>query len=199
MQNAPTRNTQTTATVASVALLLLLSPCRASADDHQQFGVGAATDANSIYFPIRLPGLMVEPMYYYYKNERGYPDGSGFYELNKTIVLGVGIFAVSALDDVAKVETYWGVRVGAILVNTEEVFMADNTVVSRQDDEYAIIYEPTLGVQYFLTPRFSVAANVSFMFQEGSVDVTANGQSYTPYDHSFSATQAKVIVRGYFN
>lgn len=142
---------------------------------------------------------MVEPMYYYYKNERGYPDGSGFYELNKTVVLGVGIFAVSALDDVAKVETYWGVRVGAILVNTEEVFMADNTVVSRQDDEYAIIYEPTLGVQYFLTPRFSVAANVSFMFQEGSVDVTANGQSYTPYDHSFSTTQAKVIVRGYFN
>lgn len=199
MRNAPTRNAHTTTTVVSIALLLLLSPSRAPADDHQQFGVGAAIDANSIYFPIRLTGLMVEPMYYYYKNERGYPDGSGFYELNKTVVLGVGIFAVSALDDIAKVETYWGLRIGAMSVNTDEVFMADNTVVSRQDDEFTVIYEPTLGVQYFLTPRFSVAANVSFMFQEGSVDVTANGQAYTPYDHSFSATQAKVIVRGYFD
>lgn len=140
----------------------------------------------------------MEPMYYYYNNERGYPDGSGFYDLNKTIVLGVGIFAVSALDDIAKVETYWGMRIGAMSVNTDEVFMADNTVVSRQDDEFAVIYEPTVGVQYFLTPRFSLSANVSFVFQNGSVDVTANGQSYSPYDHDFSATHAKIIARGYF-
>ena len=76
MQNARARNIQTTATLASIGLLLLLSASRASGDDQPHYGVGVSTNANSIYFPIRLKGLMVEPMYYYYKNEHYCPVNS---------------------------------------------------------------------------------------------------------------------------
>ena len=138
---------------------------------------------------------MVEPMYYYYNNERGYQD-VGFNESSKTVVIGVGVFSLNPVGDDSKVEIYWGLRAGYMSI-TNTTF--DTRAGYTSSDESSVIYEPTLGVQYFFTPKFSVSANASLMFQSGSVDEAQNGQSYLPYDHNFSGSLAKVIVRGYFN
>lgn len=194
MKNAYAQNLQTAAH-AGAAVVLLLSMHQASAEDRFQFGVGASVNINSIFFPMRFNHVMVEPMYYVYDNTTGYPDGNGFYQQDKTTVLAVGIFALSPVVDDSKVEAYGGVRLGVMSVYRDRFSSTDN----RQDDESSVIYEPTVGMQYFFTPRFSIAADVSYTFQHGSVDLTDHGQSYQPYDHDYSATHAKVIVRGYFN
>ncbi len=195
MNVAHTRNTLAAVTLAGATCLLAFYTASTSADERQQFGVGVSTNVNSIYFPMRLNGLMVEPMYYYYDNIRGYSNGNGFYEENKTAVFGIGIFALGSVDDDAKVEAYWGMRFGFLSGHTDRT----NASGSWQDDESGVIYEPTLGVQYFFTPRFSISADAAFTFQRSSVDLVDGGRSYLPYDHDISGTYAKVIVRGYFN
>ncbi|MBI3776190.1 MAG: hypothetical protein HY273_11670 [Gammaproteobacteria bacterium] len=153
-----------------------------------------STNGNSIYFPMRLDGLMVEPMYYYYNNEYRDSEMNGFYEQDKTVVWGVGILALNPVSDDSKLEVYWGIRFGYLSGYIDRT----NALDSRQDDESGVIYEPTLGVQYFFAPRFSVSADAAFRFQRGTVDVNENGNSYS-YDHNYSTTYGKVIVRGYFN
>ena len=184
--------------LVTVAILGMAVGTTHAADN---FGIGTTVNSsgNTLYVALRSNSLMIEPTFYSYRNERSDKDGSGFYELNNTEAYGIGILLLNTLDDDAKVEAYWGLRLTTVSIHTDWQYLDQNlTTVTAQENGTALVVEPTLGIQYFFTPKYSLSVDVSYFQQNGTVDQIVDGLRVGSYDHDFSGTRAKVILRGYF-
>lgn len=195
MKNIAKQNIASTVILTFIALTFTLWADHSTAADTKRTGVGVGlgSKVNSIYYPMRFGKLMVEPMYYYYNNETTYQGMNDFSEQNTGVAFGVGVFTLDSIIDDSKVEGYWGLRIGYATVYASRKSANE----SIQDDEFGILFEPTVGAQYFLSPRFSISTDASFVVYTGSVDLISNGQIDSYSDHDFSGTQARVIFRGY--
>lgn len=123
-------------------------------------GVSLRADGQRLYMPVSLSdSYRLEPSIYYHN--RSYDPGQQYLEL------AVGLFRVNPLTE--KVSTYYGARAGYL--HQSDPFYSDNS------EEMTI--SPTLGVEYFLSSRFSIAGEAAVVYQRISSRTSGYGEMKT--------------------
>lgn len=215
---------------------------QAAAAEGSQYGIGAGASAGGalIYFPIRTTALMIEPHIAYYRREdstrgsgsdvRSYPPNQQLPDdttsvtsdqvfLNKNIEIGLGIFLKNQMTD--DIELYYGGRLGYQTEEWRNRRMNDRLNWNGYLDTY--IYEnkrelagyflaPTVGLQYFPRPTFSLGIEVSLRYTNlsGTDDNTNTQTTNNPNGTFWTTTESgdadtvsydtrtAVVIRGYF-
>ena len=158
------------------------------------FGLGAGVDDGlKIYLPINIEQLLIEPtLFIASRNNETKDDVSESKDNVDVIELGVGVFKNE--QTILNTHIYYGSRLGYIEVKRKEAFL--NSTSSSKQKGYFIA--PTIGIEYFLTNKFSVGLDVAFTYSRvdgkeadafGSFTVTSDTKS-TEYN-----TLTEIIVR----
>lgn len=189
-----------------VALItFVLVSCQSIADE-TRIGIGAVLGStNGLFLPIQLENLLIEPAITFKKsNEDSFNilDLSRSGRTSKTLTIGVGIFIKRKLTE--KSEIYYGARFGFIKRRVEEFFESNTALpsTSSEVEENGFFVSPTIGVQAFIIPQFSIGIDLALQVSttDGDEKVTSNGVTIIAdsEDTSYSST-ATVIARYIFD
>ena len=159
------------------ALLLtcLLLPAMA----HAEVGIGGSirSGESDIYLPIDLGSLRIEPFIGWtrYHSENGFGGYTSEYR-----DFGVGVFGHGTLSD--NIQLIGGAR--AVYVR-----------YAGFGDQTGYRIEPTLGAEYFLTPRFSVALENFYSYQKLKGDVQISPGVSQSSETETQGTASRIIAR----
>ena len=151
----------------SACLLASVACCVAWSTSSAQVGIGVSgsSDRTTVYIPIDLSKLRLEPYLRYADFSSDRPDGGT--NSSEQLAVGVGIYARRELSD--NFSIYYGGRVG--YTNEEQGtfgFIGFGSIVltpnsSTTDyDGYELF--PSVGAEYRFHERFSLAAEVGMLY-----------------------------------
>ena len=214
----------------------------AADDPMYGIGAGASGGGASIYFPIRTGSLIVEPHISYFHSKdttdgagtdtHHYPPSMQVPDdavpitlqrknLNERLEIGLGLFSKHQIAD--ELDLYYGGRFGYLAnkgrsqQKSEYLSCCSGAYINRQTYETdrkqtGYFLAPTVGLQYFPRPNFSLGIEVSLRYSNLSGH-ESDTQSQTTTDPSgyFSSrttsgnsdsvgytTLTAAIIRGYF-
>ena len=204
-------------------------------------GAGASSNGVEIYFPIRTGSLIIEPRISYFNDEdktsgtgndvRIYPsnamppDRSTTETSHSTFVfgrqeIGLGIFSKNQITD--EIEFYYGGRFGYLAeeqlrkTRRDTVDLTDGYTETSVDKNNRALegyfLAPTVGLQYFPRPNFSLGIEVAFRYENlsGNDDYSYSDTTNNPSGYSFVRnetgdadsvnyrTVTSAVIRGYF-
>jgi len=168
-----------------IAALLAATSASVPAAD---FGLGVTVDSGrAIYFPIRFEDRFVlEPYYEEVTIDTGL---EGIDTSNMLSEYGLGLFALTPIRD--KVRTYLGLRVGFV----SQEFTDDSGPTSQKQDGTRIA--PTLGAEFQVTPRLSVAGEADWSVLEIDGELKDSGFTFD-IDQDISESRTRIVVRYMF-
>ena len=223
-------------------VLFGLVSAQAGAADVTTYGVGTGAISNGveIYFPIRTASLIIEPRISYRHDEdkidgtgselATYPPSSSLPNSttpitsrqdnsNENIEIGLGIFSKTQMTD--EIEFYYGGRLGYL--TDKRQYKQRNNHSAGGGYVYTSVYEtdrkqtgyflaPTVGIQYFPRPNFSLGIEIAFRYSDlsGHEDLTENQTNNDPTNSSSFRSESgnadtvtyrtltSAIIRGYF-
>jgi hypothetical protein len=146
-----------------------------------QVGIGGSvrSDDSAIYIPINVtPGFRLEPFFNWLDTETT-SSGTTFSLEGRT--LGVGGFFQMNLHE--RVQTYLGGRLG--------YFEAEVSGGLGTEDSEGFSIEPTLGAEFFVTDRFSVALEAFLYHRETDADSSFAGSE----ESESTGTDTRLLVR----
>ena len=190
---------------AHIIFLFSLTVSISSVAAETRVGIGALIDSSPGFFiPIEMNGWLIEPSISAKKSKTdtiNQVDNTRSKRDSRTAILGVGIFKNDPL--VEKTYLYYGARLGLIIKKVKDNREASLILpaISSVTDEDGFFIAPTIGVQYFFIPQFSVGIDMTFQYTrtDGEETATSNGITVVVDAESSSfATTASVIVRYMF-
>lgn len=191
---------------SSVALItLVLVSCQSFADE-SRIGIGAVLGSTSgLFLPIQLQNFLIEPAITLNKSDEAsfnILDLSRSGRKSNTVTIGVGIFKKQTLTE--KSEMYYGARFGYVRRRVDEFFESTTALPSTSSkiEEDGLFVSPTIGVQAFIIPQFSLGIDLALRVSrtDGDEKVTSNGVTVVADSDDTSLTStATVIARYIFN
>ena len=152
------------------------------------FGLGLTVESGSaIYFPIRFDDRFVlEP---YYEAQSIDTSFEGVDTSSTLSEFGLGLFVPAPVRD--RISTYLGLRVAFV----SQEFEDDFGPVSQELDGTRIA--PTLGAEFQITPRLSVAGEADWSVLEIDGEVKDSGFTFD-VDQDVSESRTRIVVRYMF-
>jgi hypothetical protein len=191
------RNTLSSAIVLAVSL----SPI-APVASAVEWGLGVGISGNegrTIYVPIRLGNLRIEPEVRLSRSESEYTYlvssvNNADYE-SKTISLGTGVYWHQSIGP--SLESYMGGRIAYTKYDTSTTY-PNNPANNYTTDESTFVIGPTLGAEYFFAKQFSVGLDMSLTFMKSSGDLDTAAGTQQSYDSTLIQTETRAALRFYF-
>lgn len=191
--------------LALVVSMSVVADDRAQTPSEMQVGVGALIDSSAGFFlPILTNDWFIEPSISAKKSKTqtiNLVDGSRSKRDTRTATLGVGIYKNKFLME--NTWLYTGVRVGFIKRKVKDDREASVLLpaISSVSDENGYFLAPTMGVQYFFIPHFSVGLDLTFQITrtDGEESETSSGITVSvDAENTSYATAASVLLRYMF-
>lgn len=167
-------------------------------------GISATEQGGTIYLPIRMQNLMIEPMFSYSsgdtknKSEYDYVSQNDYSEYT----LGLGVYLVKGIF--SNTDLLVGLR-GAY-INTEQENRTDSLLTyyfqgsSTEADGYLIA--PTVGVEYRFNDHVSAGIYTALEYVKLSGDSISfdaeNGENHFDYERRIKSTATDLYVKYYF-
>lgn len=162
-------------------------------------GVSVRSGDTSIYVPVDTGNsIRIEPFVRAYKSSSNtrYSSFSSDYE-DSYIYYGVGIFGKSSINDNSN--TYYGAR---IAYTASEYESSDSDGYSSKSDLSGYEIAPTLGLEYYITEKFSVGAEAEWYYAKLDGDRKSispfSGVSTSDEERESTGTNTRVLVRFFF-
>ena len=152
-------------------------------------GVSVQGDAGTIYVPVEISdAFRIEPTFEFRHNNEEQVDGDTYSMTN--MKLGCGLFGKTELLE--QLRTYYGVRLGYVYTQRER-----SAGVSSDYDvqTHGINVAPTLGLEFYITDRFSVGGEIAWYFQ---YDHGAGDGDFGVDNETTTGTDSRLVARFYF-
>lgn len=167
-------------------------------------GISATEQGGTIYLPIRMPHLMIEPMFSYSSGETQNKSEYDYVSKNdySEYTIGLGVYLVKGIF--SNTDLLVGLR-GAY-INTEQENRTDalSTYYFQGSNTEAdgFLIAPTVGVEYRLNDHVSAGIYTAFEYVKLSGDSKSfdanNGENHFDYERRIKSTATDLYVKYYF-
>lgn len=189
------------ATLFIFACSLLISSSVFGGDASLGVGISATEQGGTIYLPIRMQNLMIEPMFSYSsgetqnKSEYDYVSKSEYSEYT----IGLGVYLIKGI--ISNTDLLVGLR-GAY-INTEQESRTENPYSSQGSSTEAdgFLIAPTIGVEYRFNDHVSAGIYTALEFVKLSGDTKSFEDLYVvngDYERRIKSTATDLYVKYYF-
>jgi hypothetical protein len=148
-------------------------------------GTNLNGDNTTLMFPVRTGSIILEPFLSYSKL-----DGDTVDSVTSN-TFGIGIFSPSELTD--DISFYWGFKIAIGMTEIEDFGLFGPETIEIDET----IIAPTLGAEYFMTPRVSLAVehSINIISSETSLEDSDSESA----DDDVTVSENSAILRIYFN
>lgn len=187
--------------VGVISVLVMINPCWS---DEAIFGVGisATEDGTTLYFPVKMGHLLVEPLVSYDKRTQTDTFKNSNYSGTsdtKEKAVGLGFFGIVTLND--HVDMIVGTRVIYVDYHLKDSDSLGTIFGDRRLKGFEVV--PTVGIEYYFNDHVSLGGSIGYSFQSVSGDyaeLNDTGTYYYEYEREVesASTESALFVKYYF-
>lgn len=149
-------------------------------------GVSVQSDDSRVYVPIEISdSLRLEPTIRYLKNDQ---DNGDWEYSSESVEVGCGLFFTNSIGE--NINFLYGARAAYVVRKYE-------SGASYEEDLDGYMLAPTLGLEYFITERISIGADVAISYTDIDGKLNDNGNKEDA-SVTFTETDTSLGIRFYF-
>ncbi len=166
------------------------------------YGIGASFDSDlsfpdsTFYFPINTKNYIFEPTFSFSAyNQKPNPVSSALNIKSDGYNIGLGIYKKATISN--NTILFFGANTGYLSFKSDI-----NNITNTDQFHYTGLYfEPTLGVEYFLSLKFSAGMNISVGYAKYDINYSSQSNSTASNQNTndtFIYTTTQLIFRYHF-